>query len=210
MFEEKVGSKSPSLSEELLQLVVFELSGEEFGVDIMQVSEIMPVSKITRIPQAPECVKGLINLRGKIIVVIDLNRRLGFSPRENDILARMIIVEVGDTTIGMLVNSVNGVLKLPLSSTEPTPDMIKSKINSEYLTGVGKVGNRLLILLNLARVLGEEEINELNQLSSSPSDSNSSSPSTSLSPSSSSSPSNSFSPSQSSLKEFSEEILKNL
>jgi purine-binding chemotaxis protein CheW len=158
MLEERVELKSPSLTEEFLQLVVFELSGEEFGVDIMQVSEIMPISKITRVPQAPECVKGLINLHGKIIVVIDLNRRLGFSPRENDSLSRIIIVEVEDTTIGMLVNSVNGVLKVPLSSTEPTPDMIKSKINSEYLTGVGKVGNRLLILLNLARVLGEEEI----------------------------------------------------
>jgi purine-binding chemotaxis protein CheW len=167
MFEENVENKSSSSSEEPLQLVVFELSGEEFGVDIMQVSEIMSIPKITRVPQAPECVKGLINLRGKIIVVIDLNRRLGFSPRERDSLSRIIIVEVGDTTIGMLVNSVNGVLKLPLSSIEPTPDMIKSKINSEYLTGVGKVGNRLLILLNLARVLGEEEIDELKQLSTS-------------------------------------------
>jgi purine-binding chemotaxis protein CheW len=191
MFEERVELKSPSLTEELLQLVVFELSGEEFGVDIMQVSEIMPISKITRVPQAPECVKGLINLHGKIIVVIDLNRRLGFSPRENDSLSRIIIVEVEDTTIGMLVNSVNGVLKVPLSSTEPTPDMIKSKINSEYLTGVGKVGNRLLILLNLARVLGEEEIDELNQLSST-SASLPSSPSDSLSPSLSNSLSSSY------------------
>ncbi|HIH73857.1 MAG TPA: purine-binding chemotaxis protein CheW [Methanosarcina sp.] len=165
MFEERIEKKDP-FSEELLQLVVFELSGEEFGVNIMQVSEIMPISKITRVPQAPECIKGLINLRGKIIVVIDLNRRLGFSPKENDSLSRIIIVEVSDTIIGMLVNSVSGVLKLPLCSIEPTPDMIKSKINSEYLTGVGKVGNRLLILLNLARVLGEEEIDELNQLSS--------------------------------------------
>jgi purine-binding chemotaxis protein CheW len=96
------------------------------------------------------------------------------SGRERDSLSRIIIVEVGDTTIGMLVNSVNGVLKLPLSSIEPTPDMIKSKINSEYLIGVGKAGNRLLILLNLARVLGEEEIDELKQLSSSTSTSSSS------------------------------------
>ncbi|HII81515.1 MAG TPA: purine-binding chemotaxis protein CheW [Methanosarcina sp.] len=167
MFEERADKEGSPLSEEWLHLVVFELSGEEFGVNIMQVSEIMPVSKITRVPQAPECVKGLINLRGKIIVVIDLNRRLGFSLRESDSLSRIIIVEVGDTTIGMLVNSVSGVLKLPLSSIEPTPDMIKSKINSEYLTGVGKVGSRLLILLNLARVLGEEEVDELSQLSSS-------------------------------------------
>jgi purine-binding chemotaxis protein CheW len=223
MFEERAEKEDSSLSEEPLQLVVFELSGEEFGVDIMQVSEILPISKITRVPQAPECVKGLINLRGKIIVVIDLNRRLGFSSKESDSLSRIIIVEVRDTTIGMLVNSVYGVLKLPFSSVEPTPDMIKSKINSEYLTGVGKAGNRLLILLNLARVLGEEEIDELNQLSSSspsssssspssspssPSSSLSSSPSSSLSSSSSSSPSPSLSSSPSphsySLGEFPE------
>lgn len=166
MLEERTKKEGSSPSEEGIQLVVFELSGEEFGVNIMQVSEIMPISKITRVPQAPECIKGLINLRGKIIVVIDLNRRLGFSPRESDGLSRIIIVQVGDTTIGMLVNSVTGVLKLPLSSVEPTPDMIKSKINSEYLIGVGKAGNRLLILLNLARVLGEEEIDELSHLSS--------------------------------------------
>ncbi len=171
MFEERADKEVSSLSDEWIQLVVFELSGEEFGVDIMQASEIMPVSKITRVPQAPECVKGLINLRGKIIVVIDLNRRLGFSPRESDSLSRIIIVKVGDTTIGMLVNSVSGVLKLPLSSIESTPDMIKSKINSEYLTGVGKVGRRLLILLNLAKVLGEAEVDELSQLSSSASSS---------------------------------------
>ncbi|AGF96756.1 chemotaxis protein CheW [Methanosarcina mazei] len=207
MFEDTIEKESSSSSEESLQLVSFELSGEEFGVDIMQVSEIIPISKITRIPQAPECVKGLINLRGKIVVVIDLNRRLGFSPRESDSLSKIIIVKVKDTTIGMLVNSVNGILKLPLSSIESTPDMIKSKINSEYLTGVGKAGNRLLILLNLARVLGEEEVDELNQLSSSSSSSSSPSSPSSPSLSSSSSPSSSYSSSSpsSSFKESPEE-----
>ena len=207
MFEDTIEKESSSSSEESLQLVSFELSGEEFGVDIMQVSEIIPISKITRIPQAPECVKGLINLRGKIVVVIDLNRRLGFSPRESDSLSKIIIVKVKDTTIGVLVNSVNGILKLPLSSIESTPDMIKSKINSEYLTGVGKAGNRLLILLNLARVLGEEEVDELNQLSSSSSSSSSPSSPSSPSLSSSSSPSSSYSSSSpsSSFKESPEE-----
>lgn len=165
MFEEKLEEKS-RISEENLHLVTFELSGEEFGVDIMQVSEVLPVPRITRIPQAPECVKGLINLRGKILVVIDLNKRLGFSSNETDSLSRIIMVEIKDTVIGMLVNSVKEVMCLPLSSIEPTPETIKSKINAEYLTGVGKVGNRLLILLNLAKVLGEEEIEELSQLSS--------------------------------------------
>ncbi|MGI5991300.1 MAG: chemotaxis protein CheW [Methanosarcina sp.] len=165
MFEETLEENS-RFSEENLHLVTFELSGEEFGVDIMQVSEVIPVPRITRIPQAPECVKGLINLRGKILVVIDLNKRLGFSPNETDSLSRIIIVEIKETVIGMLVNSVKEVMLLPLSSIETTPETIKSKINAEYLTGVGKVGNRLLILLNLAKVLGEEEIEELSQLSS--------------------------------------------
>lgn len=165
MFEETLKENS-RFSQENLHLVAFELSGEEFGVDIMQVSEVIPVPRITRIPQAPECIKGLINLRGKILVVIDLNRRLGFSSKETDSLSRIIIVEIRDTVIGMLVNSVKEVIRLPLSSIEPTPEMIKSKINAEYLNGVGKTGNRLLILLNLARVLGEEEIEEFNGLSS--------------------------------------------
>jgi purine-binding chemotaxis protein CheW len=165
MFEETLEENS-RFSEENLHLVTFGLSGEEFGVDIMQVSEVIPVPRITRIPQAPKCVKGLINLRGKILVVIDLNKRLGFSPNETDSLSRIIIVEIKDTVIGMLVNSVKEVMLLPLSSVETTPETIKSKINAEYLTGVGKVGNRLLILLNLAKVLGEEEIEELSQLSS--------------------------------------------
>lgn len=165
MFEE-ILEKGSKLQEENLHLVTFELSGEEFGVDIMQVSEVLPVPRVTRIPQAPECIRGLINLRGKILVVIDLNKRLGFPSKDTDSLSRIIIVEVKDTVIGMLVNSVKEVIRLPLSSIEPTPEMIKSRINAEYLTGVGKMGNRLLILLDLARVLGEEEIKEINELSS--------------------------------------------
>ncbi len=145
-------------SEESLQLVIFELSGEEFGIEIMQVSEIIPASKITRIPRAPECVKGIVNLRGKIIVVLDLNDRLGFSSKKSDNLSKTIIVEFKGTKIGMPVNSVSEIVRLPLSSIEPIPEMVKSKINAEYLMGVGKAENRPLILLNLARVLGEEEI----------------------------------------------------
>jgi purine-binding chemotaxis protein CheW len=165
MLEEAV-RESSTFSEKNLQLVIFELSGEEFGVEILQVSEIIPVSRITSIPQAPECIKGLINLRGKIVVVIDLNKRLGFSSKETDSLSKIIIMEVRGTVIGMLVNSVTEILRLPLSSIEPTPEIIKSKINAEYLTGVGKVGNRIIVLLNLTRVLGEEEIDELNDLTS--------------------------------------------
>lgn len=164
MFKEVIDEGS-RFSSENLQLVTFELSGEEFGVDIMQVSEIIPVPRITRIPQAPACIKGLINLRGKILVVIDLNKRLEFSSKETNSLSRIIIVEVKDTVLGMLVNSVKEIMSLPFSSIQQPPEMIKSKINAEYLRGVGKIGSRLIILLNLARVLGEEEIEELSELS---------------------------------------------
>jgi purine-binding chemotaxis protein CheW len=164
MSEETAGEDS-KLSEEKLQLVIFELAGEEFGVEIMHVSEIIPISRITHIPQAPECVKGLINLRGQIIVVIDLNKRLGFSSKETDSLSRIVIVEVRGTLIGMLVNSVSGITRLPISSIEPTSEGVKLKINAEYLTGVGKAENTIISLLNLSRVLGEEEIDERDELS---------------------------------------------
>ena len=97
--------------------------------------------------------------------MIDLNKRLEFSSKETDSLSRIIIVEVKDTVLGMLVNSVKEVMSLPFSSIQLPPEMIKSKINAEYLRGVGKIGSRLIILLNLARVLGEEEIEELSELS---------------------------------------------
>ncbi|PAV11060.1 chemotaxis protein CheW [Methanosarcina spelaei] len=164
MFKEVIDEGS-RFSSENLQLVTFELSGEEFGVDIMQVSEVISVPRITRIPQAPACIKGLINLRGKILVVIDLNKRLEFSSKETDSLSRIIIVEVKDTVLGMLVNSVKEIMNLPLSSIQQPPEMIRSKINAEYLRGVGEISSRLIILLNLARVLGEEEIEELSELS---------------------------------------------
>ncbi|MDD3043467.1 MAG: chemotaxis protein CheW [Methanosarcinaceae archaeon] len=164
MFEKK-NEQNSNIQGERLQVVVFKLSGEEFGVDIMHVSEIISVPKtITRVPQAPDFVKGLINLRGKIIVVINLNTRLGFAPQEEDEHSRIVVVEAGESQVGMLVNSVTRVKWLPLSCIEPTPEMIKSKINAEYLVGVGKVEEELLILLNLAKVLGEEEVDELSQL----------------------------------------------
>lgn len=144
-----------SFQEESLQLVIFELSGEEFGIEVTQVSEIIPSSKITRIPLAPECIQGIINLRGKVVVVIDLNKRLDFVSKETDSLSKIIIVEVGDTIIGMPVNSVSEIISLPLSSIESVSEVVQSKINSEYLTGIGRTENRLFILLDLARIAGE-------------------------------------------------------
>ena len=145
-------------ADDLLQLVIFQLAGEEFGVDIMQVQEIIRMPEITRIPQSPEHVKGVINLRGKIIVVINLGARFNLRSKELDDDSRVIIVESGDNVVGMVVDSVSEVLRLATSNVEPTPEIISAKIKADYLKGVGKLDNRLLILLDLEKVLNDEEM----------------------------------------------------
>ena len=145
-------------ADDLLQLVIFQLAGEEFGVDIMQVQEIIRMPEITRIPQSPEHVKGVINLRGKIIVVINLGARFNLRSKELDDDSRVIIVESGDNVVGMVVDSVSEVLRLATSNVEPTPEIISTKIKADYLKGVGKLDNRLLILLDLEKVLNDEEM----------------------------------------------------
>lgn len=151
-------------ADDLLQLVIFQLGGEEFGVEIMQVQEIIRMPDITRIPQSPEFVEGVINLRGKIIVVINLDTRFGLDLKELDENSRIIIVEVGETVVGMIVDSVSEVLRLPTTNVEPAPEIIKAKIHADYLKGVGKLDDRLLILLDLEKVLSEEEMTDISSI----------------------------------------------
>jgi purine-binding chemotaxis protein CheW len=155
-FEESAGN--------LLQLVVFQLGDEEFVVEIMQVQEIIRMPEITRIPQSPEYVEGVINLRGKIVVVINLGMRFGLQLKELDENSRIIIVEVGDSVVGMIVDSVSEVLRLPEANVEPAPEIIKAKIHADYLKGVGKLDDRLLILLDLEKVLTEEEMTRVSSI----------------------------------------------
>ena len=145
-------------SDDLLQLVVFQLGGEEFGVEIMQVQEIIRMPDITRIPQSPDYVEGVINLRGKIIVVVNLDTKFDLHSKELDDDSRIVIVEVGSNVIGMIVDSVSEVMRLSASNVEPAPDIISTKIQADYLKGVGKLDDRLLILLDLERVLNEDEV----------------------------------------------------
>jgi len=149
---------------DLLQLVVFELGGEEFGVEIMNVQEIIRMPEMTQIPQSPDFVEGVINLRGRIIVVANLSKRFNLRSRVADENSRIIVVEIGKTVVGMIVDSVNEVLRIPKSSVEPAPELVMSKVSKNYLKGVGKIDKRLLILLDLARVLTVEEVAEISNL----------------------------------------------
>lgn len=143
-------------TDELLQLVSFTIGQEEFGLDIQSIQEINRMVEVTHVPNAPDFVSGVINLRGKVIPVIDLRRRFGFPSKESDKNTRIIVVELGNTIVGFVVDSVREVLRIPKSITEPPPPIIAG-IGAEYVTAVGKLEDRLLILLDLERILQEKE-----------------------------------------------------
>ncbi|HHL39735.1 MAG TPA: chemotaxis protein CheW [Deltaproteobacteria bacterium] len=144
-------------SKEVLQLVTFRLGNEEFSVDILKVQEIIRLMELTRVPRSPDFVEGVINLRGKVIPVVDLRKRFGLSVGdESSNETRIIVVEVGNKTVGFKVDAVSEVLRLPAETVEPPPSLVAG-IGSEYIYGVGKLQDRLIILLDVDRVLGEDE-----------------------------------------------------
>ncbi len=146
---------------ELMQLVTFSIDDEEFGVDILKVQEIIRTMEITKVPRAPEFVEGVINLRGKVIPIIDLRRRFGLVTRDHDKDTRIIVIDISDMIVGFVVDSVSEVLRIPSSTVEPPPPVVAG-LESEYISGVGKLADRLLILLDLDRLLSGEEQNMLN------------------------------------------------
>jgi purine-binding chemotaxis protein CheW len=143
-------------AEELLQLVSFKIGEEEFGVDILKVQEINRMLDVTRVPNAPEYVDGVINLRGKVIPIIDLRRRFGMDRKEHDKNTRIVVVELSGKIVGFVVDAVSEVLRIPGSVTEPPPSIVAG-IDADYITAVGKLEDRLLILLDLERVLSRED-----------------------------------------------------
>ena len=139
----------------LLQLVSFRLSGEEYGISILAVQEINRMVPITRVPSAPAMVEGIIDLRGKVIPVMNLRKKFSLNDKEADKDTRIIVVNVDNRTIGIVVDSVSEVLRLQSDKIQPPPAVVLDK-HAEYIKGIGKVGERLLILLDLSKVFNEE------------------------------------------------------
>jgi purine-binding chemotaxis protein CheW len=146
--------------EDILQLVSFNIGEEEFGVDILKVQEIIRLVEITKVPNAPHFVEGVINLRGKVIPVIDLRKRLGLISIASSSESRIVVVEIDNKIIGFLVDCVNEVLRISRNITEPPPSIIAG-INSDYITAIGKLEDRILILLDLERILDTKEKSSL-------------------------------------------------
>lgn len=137
-----------------LQLVSFRLGNEEYGVDILKVQEINRMLAISKIPKAPEFVEGIINLRGKVIPIISLRKRFGLNDKENDKQTRIIVVDINGKVLGIVVDSVSEVLRLQSGTVEPAPTVVSSR-NEEYIKGVGKIADKLLILLDMEKLFGD-------------------------------------------------------
>lgn len=147
------------------QLVIFKIAGEEFGVDINEVKEIIRWEDVTRIPNTDSYIKGVINLRGSIVVVNDLAMKLGLPSKEVDDDTRILVVEVDGNTVGMVVDSATEVLRLDGEKVQDAPDMITSGIDHNYIDGVGILNEkRLLTLLDLTKVMASKDYEKILQV----------------------------------------------
>ncbi len=148
--------------EKELQVVGFRIGNETFGVRIGAVREIVRVPEITAVPSAPETIEGVINLRGKIIPVMDLRKRFGQSDIQPDKKNRILVVELENKLVGLIVNAASEVLKISPSEIEP-PGNVFAEGESSYVTGVGKLKGRLIILLDIAKLLHRPEFKRLEE-----------------------------------------------
>lgn len=142
-------------SGELLQLVSFRVGDEEFGLDILRVQEIIRIQPLTRVPNLPDYIDGVFNLRGKVIPVIGLRRRLGLEKQAPDKQTRIVVVDVHNLTLGFIVDSVSEVLRIHGDTVEPTPRL--GKTERDYISGVGKLDSRLLLLIDLEQLMSGTE-----------------------------------------------------
>lgn len=147
---------------ELLQLVSFVIEGEEFGIDILRVQEIIRPVPVTRVPNAPPFVEGVINLRGRIVPIIDARRRFGLPARAADDDSRIVVIELADRTVGFIMDAVREVIRIERGVIEPAPDLAVG-VDADYISGVAKLDDRLLILLDVERVLSDDEQSALPQ-----------------------------------------------
>ena len=144
------------------QVVGFRIGNETYGVRIGSVREIVRVPEITIVPNAPEAIEGVINLRGKIIPVMDLRKRFGNVSVQPDKKNRILVVELESRLLGLIVSSASEVLKIPPSEIEP-PGTVFAEGESSYVTGVGKLKGRLIILLDIPRLLRQPEFKKLEE-----------------------------------------------
>ena len=146
---------------ETVQYLTFKLSDEIFALDVAKVREILEITSITKVPQTPDFMRGVINLRGSVVPVIDMRLKLGMSATEQTVNTCIIVVEVtmdGDTTVlGALADSVQEVVEMEPDSIEPAPH-IGTKLNTDFIRGMGKVDSRFVMILDIDKIFSTDEL----------------------------------------------------
>ncbi|HUJ77351.1 MAG TPA: chemotaxis protein CheW [bacterium] len=142
---------------ELRQFISFSVGDEEYGLELLRVKEVIRVREITWLPKAPSFVKGIINLRGDVIPIIDLRDKFGLESREQTAQTRVIVVEVEGRLMGMVVDSASQVVRIPADQIEPPPPVMGG-LSQDFINGVGKLDDKLIILLNVDAILNSEEL----------------------------------------------------
>jgi purine-binding chemotaxis protein CheW len=138
------------------QMVLFDLGTETYGLDIASVHEIIRMQPITKVPRAPSYVEGVINLRGRVIPVIDIGKRFGFEKTDDDKNKRIVVINIKDTTLGIIVDAVTEVIRIPADSIDPVSDIVTSG-QSDYLMGIAKLPEKMVILLALDKLLMKDD-----------------------------------------------------
>ncbi len=150
-------SNSIEIKEERIQLVSFKIGNEEHGIDVLKVREIIRMSNITRVPNTPHYIEGVINLRGKVIPIISLRMKFSLPEAENDNRTRIIVMDMDNELMGFVVDSVAEVIRIAISEIQPPPPIVTGGIDQECLAGVIHHAERLLVLLDLEKMFSPDE-----------------------------------------------------
>jgi len=149
--------QSDNSTEDRMQLVSFILDKEEYGVEVLKVREIIRMPSITRVPNTPHYVEGVINLRGKVIPIISLRKRFSLELTDNDSRTRIMVMDMTNELTGFIVDSVAEVIRVTSTEIQPAPPVVAGSVDQEYLSGVINRDDRLLVLLDLERLFSQEE-----------------------------------------------------
>jgi purine-binding chemotaxis protein CheW len=147
-------------TEQVKQLISFTVGAEEYGLELLRVKEVIRMRQITWLPKAPSCIKGIINLRGDVIPIVDLRDRFGLESVEQTAMTRVIVVEVEGRLIGMVVDSASQVVRVPADQFDPPPPMVGERTEA-FITGVGKMDGKLILTIDADRILRADEMNQI-------------------------------------------------
>ena len=162
---DEISEQKDVVGESTVHLIVFKLGTEEYGIRIEQVKEVTITPEITRMPKTPEFIKGVANIRGDIIAIMDLEERFSIRLPENQApsTSYTLAIEAKDYTIGIIVRDMPQSLTIPVSKIDKAPTFLQDlNINDNYIEGIGKLGSRLIIVLDIFKILTHDEINQLN------------------------------------------------